>query len=346
MPWSALRTTFGVVGVLGGRRSRVGEADQVQPADVDGTAVARERLRRLATVQLETQWTARSDGGSRTRVGASSSDRPPAAASLAERSAPSEVVGSSGTVDPVVRVLGCPAVFGGDGKRVSGFREVAVELLVYLAVHRSGASAEAIGRDVYAGVDRRRAGERLSTDLANLRDRLRHATASGRAVNPVVRSADSYRLNAELVRVDWWLVQDACRDARKPERDSPQQLEALATASTWLTEPLADGAGYEWLSGPQEHSRRLGVAVHRRLAELLAANDAVGAAEAWDRAAGFDPFDEDLAAAAIRAHHVLGDREAAGARYENLRAALAELGERPSPATVALAAELGLKVES
>jgi two-component SAPR family response regulator len=238
-------------------------------------------------------------------------------------------------------------VFDRAGERVGGLREVALELLVYLVAHRDGVSSSAIRRDVYAAATEQRAAERLSTDLANLRERLRHAAGAGRQVNPIVRVRDGYQLVPGLLDVDWWDVLDDCRrltEAVRTDADPRRDLEPPSDPEATLRRlaeafddgVLADGAGFEWIHALQERSRRTGIAVFRRLAAALAPTDRRSAAAMLDKACDLDPFDEDLARKAIAEHQACGDAAAATARGEAIRAALEELNEFPASATVAL----------
>ncbi|HEX2810471.1 MAG TPA: hypothetical protein VHN80_30275, partial [Kineosporiaceae bacterium] len=144
-----------------------------------------------------------------------------------------------------MRVLGCPALHDVDGGRVSGLRESALELLVYLVVHRDGATLDSITQDVYGATTRQRAAERLSTDVANLRNRIRHALDVGREVNPVVKARERYRLDPALLEVDWWQVQDACRRASAARTDLAAQVVALRRASALCGGVMAEGAAYD-----------------------------------------------------------------------------------------------------
>jgi two-component SAPR family response regulator len=240
----------------------------------------------------------------------------------------------------VVRVFGCPRLLGADGERVTGLRETALELLVYLVVRRDEVPQEAILRDVYAGASPQRASERFATDLANLRSRLRAAAGAGRTTNPVPRSRGRYRLLPDVVSADWWEVLDDWRvvKAAADERDVEAALRRITAAYADCV--LADGAAYEWLADLQEQSRRLGVTVHVRLAELVAPRDQGMAAALLGRACDLDPFDEELARRTITAHLAAGDSAAAVARCSALREALAAIDESPEQETLGLVARV------
>ncbi len=238
------------------------------------------------------------------------------------------------------RVLGSPALCRLDRTPVDGLREAALELLVYLAVHRDGASLDDIKEALYGDATRERAKQRLQTDVGNLRNRIRHilgiAPDDG---DPVINTGGHYHLNPDLIDVDWWRVQEALADATATT-DLGQREAALRRACDAFHGPLAEGTEYEWILQDQEHTRRQGVIIYTQLAALVADTDPQQAARFYDDAATLDPYNEDLAQAAMRAHAAIGDAEAIKDRLRALRRALDELDEEPDDATVQLATNL------
>lgn len=220
-----------------------------------------------------------------------------------------------------------------------------MELLVFLAMHRDGASIEAVKEAVYGGANRASAAQRLSTDLANLRNRIRHALGVVQSVNPVVNTGGGYRLDPDLVEVDWWSVSDAARRARETQ-NRDHRIEVLREGLNAFHGVLADGADYAWLSEHQERSRRVGVGLHVRLAIEVARTDPADSARLLELACELEPYDEDLAVHAMHAHAAAGDREAVRARMHRLRGALAELDESPDAATEDLVAGLTSQMPS
>jgi DNA-binding SARP family transcriptional activator len=254
----------------------------------------------------------------------------------------SEALQSASGISPTapdrvrVTVLGTPAILDADGNPVDSVREAALELLTYLAIHRKGAPLDEIKEALYGDATRERAKQRLSTDVANLRGRIRHAlgdTASG--VDPVLNTKGHYRLNPDLVDVDFWRVQDAAARA-KATTTPAERLPALREALDHYHGVLAADREYDWIDHPRTHTRQLGLALYL----TLAAADPDHAAQHLDAACNLDPYNEDAAQQAIRAHTQNGNTDAVRHRLRCLRIALAEIDETPSADTEALAHEL------
>src|SRR5207248_8171938 len=117
-----------------------------------------------------------------------------------------------------VRVLGRPALVTASPPRQE-LRRRALELLIYLAVHRRGANLPDIKEAFWPDASNRRAGERLQTEVGDLRARVRDAYRAanpdtdpdgdkGEQLQPVVNTGGRYHLNPDLVDIDWWTVQD------------------------------------------------------------------------------------------------------------------------------------------
>jgi DNA-binding SARP family transcriptional activator len=251
---------------------------------------------------------------------------------------------TSPTPRATAQVLGSPVILNREGNPVDSVREAALELLTYLAVHRDGASLDDVKEALYGDATRDRARQRLSTDVANLRGRIRHASSSRdgeqgagvKADDPVVNSGGRYHLHPDLLDIDWWRVQDAAALAKKATTPADQAA-ALEEALTHYHGPLADDRDYEWATRAREHTRRLGVAIHTRLAALITGSDPARAAQLLETACDLDPYHEETAQLAMRAHARVGDRDAVKTCLRRLRTALNELDETPDDRTEALA---------
>jgi len=265
-------------------------------------------------------------------VGPPRDDTTPAAAAAA----------GTGRVRVPVRVLGRPAL-GTDGVPGQPLRRRAQELLVYLAVHRAGANLPDIKEAFWPDASNRRAGERLQTEVGDLRRRIRYAyrgintdTGPEEQVQPVVNTGGRYHLNPDLVDVDWWSVQDALAATTH----MAHRVEHLRRAVEAFHGPLAEGCGYDWLPEMEEHVRRRGIIAYTQLAQLVADTDPQEAARLLDQATVLDRYNEDLARAAMRAHTRLRDADAVRAQLHRIRAALDDIDLEPDEQTTTLATDL------
>lgn len=228
-----------------------------------------------------------------------------------------------------VRVLGTPAVLDFSGQPVHKLRAKSVELLVYLAVNRTGAPLAQIMEALWPDATWRRASERLSTCVANLRHAIRAVLADGQAepgtdgrkIEPVINSGGHYRLDPVIVDIDWWTVLDGYAHVAA-SIDNTARLAELKTAIDAIGGGLADGADYEWADADRENVRRHHLKIYAHAADLLAGDDPHQARLLLDTACQIDPLSEDLACRAMRAAAALGDADAIRHRLRTLRQAL------------------------
>ncbi len=271
---------------------------------------------------------------------------PPAAAVPTDRPAAPTGVGVV-----AVRVLGSPAILGTDGIPVRGLRAKSLELLVYLAVHRSGASLDDIMEAIWGDAKPRRAAQRLSTCVANLRGVIRAiaqpATATKDAdgdgenrehIDPVINTGGHYHLDPALLHVDWWTVLDEY--ARVAAADDTTRLAHLHAAIAAIGGGLADGEDYEWIDTDREHARRRIIKIFAQAGQLLADTDPHQARAYRDIACELDPLSDELARRAMHAAARVGDADAIRDRLAALRRALDDAGIELDPDTEQLAATL------
>ncbi len=250
--------------------------------------------------------------------------------------------GSTAPLRARAHVLGTPALLRLDGSQIDQLRGNALEMLVFLAVHRDGASLDDVKLALYPDAQVTRADERLATDVGNLRNRIRHIIGAlpKSTLQPVVNTGGRYHLNPDLVEVDWWTVQDAIAQATTAKNDPAAREQALRRAVHAYHGPLADTMDYDWAPEAREHVRRQGVLIHTHLAALVAEADPTDAAQLLDTACELDPYNEELACQTLQAHARAGDADALRTRLRRLRTALDDLDEQPDEATEALAADL------
>ncbi|GAB3849038.1 hypothetical protein GCM10027610_071530 [Dactylosporangium cerinum] len=110
----------------------------------------------------------------------------------------------------------------------------------------------------------------------------------------------------------------------------------MRTAVAAHTGDLAGDLPYAWIDLDRQAYRQQGIAARRQLADLLSDDRPAEAAALLDDAADLDPANEALTRDAITALAWAGDTERVTARWERLRTALADIGERPNEASVAL----------
>jgi hypothetical protein len=168
----------------------------------------------------------------------------------------STTIGSSGGSNPApggrvrINAIGEPAVMDAAGQPVRGLRAKSMELLVFLVVHREGATLGEILDTVWPDVTTQKANQRLSTCLSNLRGIIRGVleatdrdeTSDGTRPEPVVNTGGHYHLDPAIVSVDWWQLLDEQRAG------SPSATDEVVTAARAR---IADGYDYPWLdTGP------------------------------------------------------------------------------------------------
>ena len=241
-----------------------------------------------------------------------------------------------------VRVLGDPVILGPDGQPMRGLRGKAVELLVYLAVHRNGAALSDIMEAQWPEATWRRASERLSTCVANLRGVLRAAhpaaaadsddsdgaetrddksKTAARKPDPIPNTGSHYHLDPAFVQVDWWTVLDEYAQVATADNDDAR-LHHLMAAVAAVTGPLANGQDYDWVDTDREHVRRRLIKLHAHAAELLADDDPHQARTLYDSACLLDPLSDELTRRAMQAAAAVGDADGVRHRLNALRQAL------------------------
>jgi DNA-binding SARP family transcriptional activator len=252
-----------------------------------------------------------------------------------------------GGLPVTVRVLGHPAVLDDLGNPAPGIRSKALELLVYLAVNRDGASLSDVMEALFPDANMRRASERLSTVAADLRKHIRRAAATPadtadtlrKRLEPIPNTGSRYHLDPALVSVDWWTVLDQY-EAVATTTDPGQQLAHLTAALDAIGGPLAEGAHYDWIDTDREVVRRHRLKLHVHAAALLADTDPHQSWLLLEQACQIDPLSDDLARTTMRAAATLGDADAIRHRFKTLREALDAHGLDLSDDTAALAREL------
>jgi two-component SAPR family response regulator len=204
-------------------------------------------------------------------------------------------------------------------------------------VHREGADLPDIMEAMWPTATLRRAAQRLSTETADLRRRIRHA-ADDPSIQPVVNTGGRYHLDPALLDIDLWQFTDALHRARTADANDHAAL--LRHAIALHTGTLAQGYDYEWIEPVREHLRRCAIRARLDLAKLLADHDPASAADLIQAAAALDPINENLTRRALRALAETGNTAGMAAVLQQLREALDDIEEEPSEETLALARQL------
>jgi hypothetical protein len=179
-----------------------------------------------------------------------------------------------------VRVLGTPAVLDADGSPARGLRTKGVELLVYLALHRDGAPPADIMSAIWPDVTPERAAQRLSTCLANLRNIIRQArkptgadgTGHNARVEPVLNTGGHYRLDPDIVTVDWWQTVDAYAAEASRATGANDQAERWHQIGEAL-DSLAEDNDYPWIDAGRDRARQ---GLTQRLSEAAMSESPAG----------------------------------------------------------------------
>jgi two-component SAPR family response regulator len=205
-------------------------------------------------------------------------------------------------------------------------RSATAELLLYLVLHREGATIEKIADTLTPDVDPKRAKARLWKSVTEARRVLGDAFQrddDGRYRLDRCRVAiDTDRLDRLLARAD-----------QAPDQATRSEILEHALG-LFRDEPLA-GADYPWAEG---EIRRLRASYAELLEQAgrarLAAGNPRGALDAAERGMRVDELNEALWQLAMQAEATLGLRDAVKRRYEQLYELLdRELGLKPAAET-------------
>ena len=226
-----------------------------------------------------------------------------------------------------------------DGMDVTGaFQPRLREMLVFLAVHPRGATRESMIGALWPDSAPPQATNAVNTALSRLRGAVRAAT--GGAIEDVVLTGNgSFRLNADLVQVDFFAFARA-QDARRMAADTLGRLPAYQAMIDVYAGPLAEGMSVEWIEPVREALRREALDAVAAVARALVATDPDRTLELLEVARAFDPYNELLYRDIMRLQARLGRQEAIGRTLALLTTRLAELDEQPTSETADLADRL------
>jgi DNA-binding SARP family transcriptional activator len=239
-----------------------------------------------------------------------------------------------------IQLLGTPLILQ-DDQPLTITRKKSRALVYYLAAHDKPVTREELLAFFWPDRDRVSAQQVLRTTLHGLRQALGAALITDEHtlfLAPEVE-IDVRTFEANLQRAHVSALPSGVGRLAQSLTTNYQQLTTTLQLyrGDFLTGfALSDSAEFDdWLTGQQEHYRRLAIrgfialaALHEQQQDYLAALDAL------DRALSFDPLQEDVQRSALRVHYLAGDRTGAIRRYDALRKLLNdELGIPPMAET-------------
>ena len=212
------------------------------------------------------------------------------------------------------------------------------ELLVLLALHPGGVTRSVLADALWAGKSAGRVTTALHTALARLRREV-HRVTGGAITDVLVGGESVYRLDPELVEVDFWRfdVAVAARRATAAEVDRAALFSAIVDAYGGT---LAEGLTTSWIEPLRQAARRDALDALAALARLSVESDPERTLELLELARGFDPHNELVYRDIMRLQARLGRLDAIPRTLALLKAHLVEIGEQPTPETVGLAVRL------
>jgi DNA-binding SARP family transcriptional activator len=239
-----------------------------------------------------------------------------------------------------IQLLGPPLILQ-DGQPLTITRKKSRALVYYLAAHARPLTREQLLAFFWPDRDRVSAQQVLRTTLHGLRQ----------ALGAALIVDDNTLSLAPEVDID---VRTFEANLQRPSPTTNNPTGALRSQQLTTTLQLyrgdfltgfalSDSAEFDdWLTGQQEHYRRLAIRGFIALATLHEQqHDYQAALAALDRALAFDPLQEDVQRSALRVHYLAGDRTGAIRRYEALRQLLdEEMGIPPMAETRAVYDEI------
>ena len=209
---------------------------------------------------------------------------------------------------PSIALLG-PLEITASKRRRRGLRSQTQQLLLYLALHREGATLDELVATLLPDVDNDKARQRLWELVSDARAHLGES---------IVRENERYLLDRESVAVDLDQFERLLTRARA-ERDGAREQLLEGALALVRGQPLA-GTDYSWAAS---EVRRLHATIVDLLEELgnlrLESGNPTGALAAAEQALSLDPHNEAAHRVAMHAEAALGLRQAIVDRYERLR---------------------------
>lgn len=239
-----------------------------------------------------------------------------------------------------LRLLGVPALRWPDAAHdvTTIIQPRLRELVIFLAVHPEGTTREALVNALWPANTSDKTNNALNTALSRLRNAIAKATG-GTITDIAIAGGGRYRLNPDLVEVDYWHL-DRAITARRTASTAQDRIDAYREVVNLYTGPLAEGVESEWLEPVREAVRRDVIDAAAALAHALRDVDPEQTLELLELARAFDPHNELLYRDIMRLQGRLGRLEAIPRTLALLTSKLAEIDDKPSPEATWLAANL------
>ncbi len=252
----------------------------------------------------------------------------------------------TGTPCPIrIDILGRPRILWRPAARPDGEQEItgrlqprARELLVFLALHPSGASRDTVAVTLWPESGPGRTTNAMNTALTRLRQAVARATHE--QLGEVVRTDDGrIGLDPTLVEVDYWRFAAAVAARRAATNDADRLAAHQCVVDSYGGE-LAEDTPIEWIGPIREAVRRDAIDSVAALARAFVTTDPQRTLDLLEIARAFDPYNEMIYRDIMRLQGRLGLADAIPRTLALLTTRLAETGDRPADDTIDLAARL------
>jgi DNA-binding SARP family transcriptional activator len=206
-----------------------------------------------------------------------------------------------------------------------------LELLIYLALHREGVLAESVQEALWPG-DVETA-HRLHALVCRLRHQLVHLSNEDPSNGVICFRSGRYRLNSNVIEVDYWDFQDSLKAARNAV-NTESLIANLRKAVRHATHPPSNWPPAEWAESWLETIRREASSTLSRLASLLQDREPESSISLLERAIQYDPYNEEIYQRTIRIQARIGRPAEARNSYQHLKQRLHDIDTEPSTASL------------
>ncbi|GAA5120993.1 hypothetical protein [Haloechinothrix salitolerans] len=211
-------------------------------------------------------------------------------------------------------------------------------LLVFLALHPSGTTRDAVREALWPDARGRRPFNAFYASLSQMRKAFATAT-DDQAADPISQHDEHVALDPDIIEVDYWQLHEAEHERRTAATDE-DRLAAWSRIAAVYRGEIADGMSALWLEGPREAAHRCVVDALAGMAAHYRGRDPHRQLQLLEHARLLNPENEDIYRDIMRVQAELGFTDAIARTVQLLTTSLAEIGERPDPSTLTLARAL------